>query len=535
MLNPRDTARAVSSQLFEEATDRMEEGDYANAIEKLNEAITFDPRNPRYYLTKAEALAALGEENASLKTATTGVSFDTEGPRTRAHFGVVLYRLDKFEDALKEFDYSLKKRPDEFLALYFKGLALSELNRDDDALKVLNRASVLEPEDPWPHFKIAELLYDQNQLKPALRELNLGLKMDRANEYYRIMRVDVLDEMGKEKEAMDEIERSIRAIPDSADLTIIKADRLFDSGRYDDSINTLLNFLGSRDFDVDVLLEVSKKTRSLGMQEKALEFIDKSLSIVDIEEVKLEKLEILGELKRYDESLKLAEEWISKDENSFMLRSEKTHLLLDLEKLEEAERYARETYHLFPDLPDAITLVVHCIELLGKDDEIIQIIQEFMLKNGEEPSLLRDMASAFGRSDRYDEQGASLKKLIQLVGENYLDLMSLTGSLINSGKLQEASSTLDKVEPLDNLDAFPTLLRARIVVAQGGCDRALTVLNESRREEMRRQLCYLAKMELEQARTGIEQELFTRFINESCTNVSMDFSEGPASNKEATA
>ena len=476
------------------------------------------PTRPYYHMMRAEILTELERDDDAIQAARTGLSFGVNDPAIKRHYGGILLKLDRFEDAIKEFDETLRGNADDPDTLYLKGLALMELDRYDDALQVFRQSSSIHPSDPWPHFQIAEILYEKDELKQALKELDVGLRFDRKNEDYRLMRIDILRDIGKKKEEKEEIEKSIRIIPDSAELTKKKADLQYEEGKFIQSIDTLLSFVNAGNFDVDVVLDASDKLRSLDAHEIALNIIDQSLKAVDHEDLKVEKLEILGEMEKFDEALKLADEWLSRDDDSYELRRQKVFLLLDLKKYEEAEGWARDTYLRDPGDRESLSVFVMCLENNKKEDEILRFTAEFIEKYGEDTSVLRDRSRALGRSKRYDEEIGCLRRCMELSGENYLDLISLSRALDRAGKIDEALSTVEKVNPLDEVpDLFPTLLKGKIIGKRDGIEKGLEFLKESSSKADPAELCSLARIDMDIEEDPVERSLVSRFVEEECS------------------
>ena len=362
--------------------------DYHSALEKIDHAIELDYSVPEYHMKRADILVELGSNNEAIQSADRGFSLGKGNQYVTRAYGGVLYRLDRYEEAVRRFDDAIRMDPDDGNSYYLKGLALTEMQLEDEALKSFRKSSELDPVDPWPYFQIAEIFWQRDQNKQALRELDLGLRYDRKNEDYRLMRIDILEEMGREKELMEEINKSIKILPDSVELVQRKADILFDRGKYQESINVLSSYLQQGYLNVDIIQDISDKLRSLKLYSSALRFIDNILKQFYQEEpiaekpekLMVEELEILGEMGRYEEALQLVDEWVASDKDNYPLRRQRIFTLLDLERYDEAEDYARETYSRNPDSAEALSMLMMCIENKKKDEEILKMADQFIEK-----------------------------------------------------------------------------------------------------------------------------------------------------------
>jgi protein O-mannosyl-transferase len=105
------------------------------------------------------------------------------GPYYQLHnnLGNLLSRRGLHADALAEYQWSIRERPDDALSHNDAGSELVALGKYDEALGKFAIAEQLNPNDAWPHIETAKLYLLQGRDTDALNELRVAVRLEPGN------------------------------------------------------------------------------------------------------------------------------------------------------------------------------------------------------------------------------------------------------------------------------------------------------------------------------------------------------------------
>lgn len=114
-------------------------GNYQNAFDNAGKAILLNPNDARFYALRASAANNLDKLDIALSDLNKAISMNyfVQVYETRA---MVFWKQDKKAEALKDFNFLLKKDPQNGDFLSAKGCLLVEMGKKDEAKMVLNEA-----------------------------------------------------------------------------------------------------------------------------------------------------------------------------------------------------------------------------------------------------------------------------------------------------------------------------------------------------------------------------------------------------------
>jgi tetratricopeptide (TPR) repeat protein len=122
------------------------------ALRLLERALHFGPPSRAYHLRRARYLGLLGDGAGAAQAEKAAA--DASVRHVLDHFlvGDELYRREKFEEAIKEFDQVLQKQPRHFWAQYLDALCLLRLRHPAEARAQLNGCLALRSDFAWPYL-----------------------------------------------------------------------------------------------------------------------------------------------------------------------------------------------------------------------------------------------------------------------------------------------------------------------------------------------------------------------------------------------
>jgi tetratricopeptide (TPR) repeat protein len=102
--------------------------------------------------------------------------------------GNTLFKLNRYDEAIRAYDKSIELKPDDDLSWYNKGNALFNLNRYDEAIRAYDKSIELKPDDDLSWFKKGNTLFKLNRYDEAIRtyKRSLELNADNASALYNI-------------------------------------------------------------------------------------------------------------------------------------------------------------------------------------------------------------------------------------------------------------------------------------------------------------------------------------------------------------
>lgn len=153
--------------------------------------------------------------------------------------GILLFEMDRYEDARKEFLEALKDDPDNAQA--YSMLALAHLNLDDhtDALSAAQKAVGLEPDYSYYHSVLALTLLGDNQKKEALESAQEGIRLNPDSEYAYTVEGHIYLNMHNWQNAVESAERGLAIDAEDVDLINIRSVALSKLGKRDDAASAI--------------------------------------------------------------------------------------------------------------------------------------------------------------------------------------------------------------------------------------------------------------------------------------------------------
>ena len=166
----------------------------------------------------------------------------------RGNLGILLNRLERWEDAIPEFGLALQESPDLFLALQGRGVAFSRSGRAAEALADFEAALSVQPGDAVilnerglaltlldRHAEAAEAFEQalQSDGRFAAARVNLRAAYVALGQEDRLHELDAADavERGKQYRLRNQIDLALAEFGKAANLDPANADALFERGR----------------------------------------------------------------------------------------------------------------------------------------------------------------------------------------------------------------------------------------------------------------------------------------------------------------
>jgi Flp pilus assembly protein TadD len=141
----------------------------------------------------------------------------TKSPnKARGHFslGVVLGKMGRLDEAIKEFQTSLNLEPNQIKIHLNLGIIYASQGKVDDALKEYETALTIDPKDPAAHYNLAVLFAQIQRLDDAVTEFQTALESNPYDASAHNNLGVVFARQGRLNEAMREFKAALEIEPD---------------------------------------------------------------------------------------------------------------------------------------------------------------------------------------------------------------------------------------------------------------------------------------------------------------------------------
>jgi tetratricopeptide (TPR) repeat protein len=177
-----------AQQLVSEGVDLHDKGDYQGALDKYDAAIKIDEQYFNAWYEKTLTLYYMNKKKDCASLCKSVIKKFPDNPGLGAvymQYGSALDDMGKPNDALEMYDEAISKYPGLFLLHFNKGLTLQKLNRFEEALLEYQRSLQIKPLHSSSNLYTGLLLQDKNRI-PALLAyatfLAIEPKTDRSKE-----------------------------------------------------------------------------------------------------------------------------------------------------------------------------------------------------------------------------------------------------------------------------------------------------------------------------------------------------------------
>jgi Flp pilus assembly protein TadD len=133
--------------------------------------------------------------------------------------GDALDKRGRIDEAIGQYQQSLRLKPDDALVCNNLGVALDKQGQTEDAISQYREVIRLEPDRPFPHYNIGNALLKQGRIDEAIDQYQqaIRLKPDYADAHNNLG--NALINKGQLDAAIDQYQQAIRLKPDHADAT----------------------------------------------------------------------------------------------------------------------------------------------------------------------------------------------------------------------------------------------------------------------------------------------------------------------------
>lgn len=205
-------------------------------------AFVYNSRNPNklfgnFYYTLGTQLAAQGQLIPAESMLSKAIKLMPENPYPHLNYGIVLEALQRYPEAMTQYQEVVRLEPKSVQALYNLGLLYDKMGNTPAGIQTLQAAVNIAPENPLVNYDLGVLYAKQNNYAQsaiysgkAAQLVGNGFAEAYNNYGY------ALAQLGRYEEALVAINKSLELKPDSAAALDSKGFAYFGMGRYDEAL-----------------------------------------------------------------------------------------------------------------------------------------------------------------------------------------------------------------------------------------------------------------------------------------------------------
>jgi tetratricopeptide (TPR) repeat protein len=170
--------------LFDEAIALKNAGNFDQAIEKLNEALEKDPKQPNILAHLADAYFQKGDLDAAIANYKKALELNPADGTIHTNLGNVYVKKDMMAEAKAEFDQAVKTDPlHADINYYNMGVVMVNAGKYDEALAAFQKSVAANPNYAPSHYQAAMCLVNKAQYAEAVAEMETYLKLAPTGDY----------------------------------------------------------------------------------------------------------------------------------------------------------------------------------------------------------------------------------------------------------------------------------------------------------------------------------------------------------------
>lgn len=328
----------AAEELIAEGIRAEDAGDAARACELYRQAVGLAPQHAKAHLNLGIGLEAMGDDAGARASFESALRCDPANSAAAYNLGRLLYTKKAYADAEHLLKTALGLRPDFPEAHIVRGYVLQSLGRLEEAarelqaglekrpedaaaraalsrvlVEVIPRAAQTDPENPQAHFNLGQLRQAQGELELALACYRKALLLQPSHEaalfsiagvhaqqgnlqeaiaaYRNLLArqpahaaalcnlATALKSIGQRAQALEYYRKAIEAAPQFADAHYNLAVALRDQGRIEDAVASFRRSIELRPDIADAHFGLGHALRDSGRKDEAIRCFERALSL----------------------------------------------------------------------------------------------------------------------------------------------------------------------------------------------------------------------------------------------------------------
>lgn len=247
-----------------------QQGDHAEAVKRIGEAIAAAPHLPYPHSNLGLALHALGRDAEALASYDRALAIKPDYAEALCNRGNSLAALGRPAEALASYDRALASRPGWAEAHYNRARALHTVARFADAVAAYDRALAIRSEYPEAWCDRGSALRELGRSDDALASFDRAVSLRPEYGEAWINRGIALRELGRLALALASYDRALAHAPESARAHFNRGNVLLDLGRRDEAVASYERALALKPDFEEAALNLALVLHGVGRRDEAL-------------------------------------------------------------------------------------------------------------------------------------------------------------------------------------------------------------------------------------------------------------------------
>ena len=255
------------------------EGRYAEAADRLYEALRLHPDYALAHFNMGNVLTAMGKTDEAIRHYEESLRLDPQAASTHIGLGTALINQGRVEEARGHFSHAAELAPGSFKAKSNLGQALAWLGKPTEAIAQFEAALRINPDAVEAHWNLAGVLAEQGRLDEAAAHFAEVVRLTPgwAEAHNNLGRA--LASAGKPEQAVTHYRAAIRLAPRFALAHRNLGEALADSGRLDEAAAAYGAALRIEPGDADTHCHLGDVLAHLGRIDEAVHAYRRALEI----------------------------------------------------------------------------------------------------------------------------------------------------------------------------------------------------------------------------------------------------------------
>lgn len=114
----------------------------------------------------------------------------------RKHRGMAYFAMNKFSEALEDFNESIKYDPNAYRTYYYQGIVYSIIKDYDNAIECFSQSIEINQFQAHTHFRRAMAYYEKNEYEKSMNDLNSAINLGMKPEEYKVLQEKLVQKFG---------------------------------------------------------------------------------------------------------------------------------------------------------------------------------------------------------------------------------------------------------------------------------------------------------------------------------------------------
>jgi tetratricopeptide (TPR) repeat protein len=371
----------------------------------------------------------------------------------RAFHAWSLAQLERYVDALAQYDIAVSLRPDVGYARYGRGRCLFNLGRLNEALDELERARRISPrlnaDREFLSF-LAFTYFSTNSYQKALETYRNTLRQFPRDLLTLVNEGKLLDFLGEHAQAESSFRQALAIDPQEAEAIDGLGGSLGRQERWKESAAEFEKLVAISKADSDVFCRLGSAYRISGRLQEAQERLESAVQMDPTNADAFQQLAVLhADTEDWQASLKAARELIRLRPDEEVGYWSESSALAELGRYDEAIESSLVALRINPASVPALGGLAYSYINKGQYHEAIEVGQQALRHDPNHLPTIECLSYAYAQLKRFDEAISILKHGLNVDPRDHRLRFNLINAYLDSGDRSSAEQELLRLRDLD--------------------------------------------------------------------------------------